>query len=394
MRLTHALTLSLVAATSAVQAQYYNQGWKPGQPAQLPIHGDLGDAAAKLQNSQGQQEKQSGAGWTPPKHNPAAPQPDQENTGIAGLIARFTAKAYPNITFNAAVATLTHTPHLAPLWGKKLSAAELSAQGSTIEDQLGVPRSSVVSAARGARAVEDSAPWARARMAGGAVEGAGVGSGSSRASALSFEPWVVLISSKHSDATSTRFNTVFNDTVNLIHPPAAGQEAAPAEADSLATMPDEETEDDKRVIEDVLLKNADALKRLRFGHVDYLTEPAVSWHWWIWKVPIVLFITPSSSPERAYDIRFWRLAARPPSKARFLAIISDENKWKQLPIWTSKMAPGGERDHIPERISIVFSYFYVVMEKIPGPVVPIVAAMLAQPLLGWMHKRSARADLN
>ncbi|CAD6913024.1 unnamed protein product, partial [Tilletia laevis] len=200
-------------------------------------------------------------------------------------------------------------------------------------------------------------------------------------------------SSKTDDGASIRFNSIFNETVNLIFPPPTGQEFAPPssseDSGSLASMPEEqETEEDRELVEDVLRKSGDALRRLRFAHADYLTEPAISWHWWIWKVPIILFITPSTSPERAYDVRFWRIAANPPSKSRLLSILSDENKWKQIDIWTSAMAPGGERDFIPERLINLFSYLYVVLEKIPGPAIPVLAAVMAQPLLQLMHRRS------
>ncbi|KAE8234678.1 hypothetical protein CF326_g278 [Tilletia indica] len=386
MRFSASLSLTLSLFAASAQAQYFTEGWQPGNPVQLPIKND---------NSipEEQETKQPASGWIPsqqpPSPPPPTPQDQQTNTDdnpLSALWSRLTSKtAQENTTFNTEIVSLTHTPHLAPLWGPELTAEELSARGPTIEDQLGIPRSSVVSAARRVKVAEGAAaPWARARSSGSAPEG----KSSSKGSALSFEPWIVLVSSKTDDATSVRFNIVFNDTVNLISPPPAGQEAVPPTPDSLATMPDEETEEDREVVDDVMLRYSDALKRLRFAHADYLTQPAVSWHWWIWKVPIVLFITPSTSPERAYDIRFWRIASNPPSKARFLSIICDENKWKQLPIWTSSMAPGSERDYIPERITKMFTYIYVVLEKVPGPVLPIAAAMLAQPLLQLMHRRS------
>jgi len=377
MRSSPLLTLSALLAAAAANAQYFHQGWQPGQPVQLPVDGA---------EQAGQVKEAASAGWTPPAVDSASsPSSSEESSGEGGIMALLSRlkKSAPEQTFNPTILPLSHTPHVAPLWGPALTADELRALGPTIEDQLGIPRSSVVTAARGAGAVDDSAPWARVRMAGGAAESASGSSGTSRASAFSFDPWIVLVSATKDDTTSTRFNVIFNDTVNAIHPPPKGQETVPAKD---SANQEEDSEEDKRIIAEVLRDSGDALKRLRFGHVDYLTQPAASWHWWIWKVPIVLFISPSTSPERAYDIRFWKVHAAPPSKARFISILSDENKWKQLSIWSGKMAPGGERDHIPERLTSLFSYFYVVMEKIPGPVLPIVAAMAAQPLLKMMHR--------
>ncbi|CAD6921354.1 unnamed protein product [Tilletia caries] len=377
----------LTLCASSAHAQYFNQGWQPGQPAQLPIQ-------QQQDHIRIQKEPQPQSGWTSSQRKPSQHSTStsgQQQDGLTALWSRLTSKApQPNTTFNPSIQILTHTPHLTPLWGPHLTDEQLRTRGKTVEEQLAVPRSSVVSAARGARALAEGgdAPWARARMAGGAVQGASVGSGSKKASALSFQP-----SSKTDDGASIRFNSIFNETVNLIFPPPTGQEFAPPssseDSGSLASMPEEqETEEDRELVEDVLRKSGDALRRLRFAHADYLTEPAISWHWWIWKVPIILFITPSTSPERAYDVRFWRIAANPPSKSRLLSILSDENKWKQIDIWTSAMAPGGERDFIPERLINLFSYLYVVLEKIPGPAIPVLAAVMAQPLLQLMHRRS------
>ncbi|KAK0558052.1 hypothetical protein OC846_000044 [Tilletia horrida] len=374
MKVSSVLAITLTAAS--VRAQYFNEGWKPGKPVQLPV--DNLDQAGGQQ----QQQQKPFAGWTPPAPPSAAEKKaasaaapssstDDEETpaGIKGLFSKLMPKAQPNTTFNPAILTISHTPDLAPLWGKHDHTKTGRRSGLTVEEQLNIPRSSVVSAARGAKAMEENAPWSRARMAGGAAGSGAVGSGTKGASALSFEPWVVLVSGRGDDKVSNRFNRVFNDTINLIHPPPEGQGPAPLPSDE--PQPEEDA-DEVKYIEDLLLKEMRTLKSLRFATANFITEPEITWHWWIWKVPTLLFITPSTSPERAYDIRFWNVAVRPPSKARLLAVLSDENRWKNIPIWTSKMAPGGERDHIPERLSNAFSYVYAAVDKIPSPVLPVI----------------------
>ena len=93
----------------------------------------------------------------------------------------------------------------------------------------------------------------------------------------------------------------------------------------------------------VAARARDELSPWRFGYINYFKDPALSWKWSLWKVPLLVIVTPSTSKDRLYDLRFWKIVFANPTTDEMLGLLANPNEWKKLPIWESSLAPGGSK---------------------------------------------------
>ncbi len=138
---------------------------------------------------------------------------------------------------------------------------------------------------------------------------------------------------------------------------------------------------------DSLRKNVDGW---RFGYVDYFTEAGVSWKWWTWKAPMLVIATPSTSPERTYDLRFYKLAFAKPTTDQLISFIGEPTRWQGLPVWESGLAPGGSKHKYVIFISKIFHFFYPLFEAVPSWLLTIIAAGFVGLIPGFLHSDKAK----
>lgn len=129
----------------------------------------------------------------------------------------------------------------------------------------------------------------------------------------------------------------------------------------------------------------------RFAHLSFDDEPGMMWRWWIWKVPSIVFVTPSSSVERTYDTRFWKIAWSIPSTQKVVSVVLDR-LWEQLPVWESGLAPGGMLQIATIYFASAFEGVYRVLDPIPNWILAIVGSFLGSVLLSFLHRRDATQD--
>ena len=86
-----------------------------------------------------------------------------------------------------------------------------------------------------------------------------------------------------------------------------------------------------------------ALENWRFAYVDFYTDARLTWKWSVWKVPVLVIATPSTSKQRTYDLRFLKAAFVKPDPDQLLRLLGRPSEWQSLPVWSSSFAPGGRR---------------------------------------------------
>ncbi|CAO1629737.1 unnamed protein product [Sympodiomycopsis kandeliae] len=212
--------------------------------------------------------------------------------------------------------------------------------------------------------------------------------------------WVVLVSAPQNDALSRRYNEMFNDTLNMIFPSQDGtvSQILDKTKEVLTGSNDEKTvsrEDDvgrdessrkAKRLADIHDKSVEKAKKYNFGVVDFSQEPDLMWHWWIWKVPVILFITPSTSPDRAYDIRYWKVSFIGGLDAEKMLTYIGHDLWVQrLNIWSSTLSPGGSNSRIPLLLAKPSNFLYDKFSTIPTWMVGIATATFGSTIMKWMH---------
>lgn len=104
------------------------------------------------------------------------------------------------------------------------------------------------------------------------------------------------------------------------------------------------------------------------------------------RVPMIVFITPSTSPSRAYDVRYYKVAfitgLTPP---KLLAYIG-HNLWlERLEVWTSSLAPGGKYSYWTLALARPSNWLYENFSRIPSWIVGMLAAGFTSTLIKWLH---------
>ncbi|UZJ55125.1 hypothetical protein CBS101457_004445 [Exobasidium rhododendri] len=60
------------------------------------------------------------------------------------------------------------------------------------------------------------------------------------------------------------------------------------------------------------------------------------------RVPVIVFISAPSAEDRAYDVRFWKIAFGVPDPDRILGVMGDSgDQWQSLGVWNSILSPSG-----------------------------------------------------
>lgn len=104
------------------------------------------------------------------------------------------------------------------------------------------------------------------------------------------------------------------------------------------------------------------------------------------RVPAVLFITPSTSPQRKYDVRFWKVAfAGNLTPEKVLTYIGHDLWLDRLDVWSSTFAPGGEKDHVPLWLAKPSNWIYDMATKVPTWLSSMVLAGFGTTLITWLH---------
>lgn len=111
------------------------------------------------------------------------------------------------------------------------------------------------------------------------------------------------------------------------------------------------------------------------------------------RVPVILFITPSTSPERSYDIRFWKVSFTSGLDSEKLLHYIGSDLWLNLlPIWDSSLAPGGSRSHLPLLVARPANVVYDNFSKLPNWLVGILSTALGGTLIQFLHGWGAKKD--
>lgn len=213
--------------------------------------------------------------------------------------------------------------------------------------------------------------------------------------------WVVLLTAPGNDAASRQFNNIFNETVNLARPPTEPHtivdkiakvvsepfEDAPGET---VSREDDVGRDDasrrERARQLRLEENRAKAKDIKFAVLDFEDSVELTWAWWVWKVPVVVFVTPSTSPERLYDLRFWKVAFISGLTPEYVLTYIASGAWKtDLKVWTSTLAPGSRNDWIPLFFGRPASSLYDKYSQLPTWLVGILSTVLGGTLISWMH---------
>ncbi|CAO1619021.1 unnamed protein product [Parajaminaea phylloscopi] len=205
--------------------------------------------------------------------------------------------------------------------------------------------------------------------------------------------WVVLLTAPSGDPTSRGFNAIFNDTLNLVFPPSDDSLAA-----SLAKLVSTPFENDASRAEDDetarlalarrqrVEESSKQAKSYRFAVADYEYSPDLAWAWWVWKVPVIVFVTPSTSPDRLYDLRFWKVAFVSGLTPEYVVTYIASGSWKaDLKVWSGSLAPGGSRSWIPPALAAPSNLVYDNFSRVPTWVIGIVSTMLGGTLISFMH---------
>lgn len=160
-------------------------------------------------------------------------------------------------------------------------------------------------------------------------------------------PFAPTDSTSNADKNSLIALQNFHDAVRII----CGEETVEMatrntkeEGDSSASAPSDAFEMGDQ--EAAAARATGAAPSYQFAHLSFEDEPDMIWRWWIWKVPIIVFLTPAAQAEtgggrlaKPYDVRFWKIAWTVPPKERFVEAIPDRY-WMNLPVWDSNVAPG------------------------------------------------------
>lgn len=108
---------------------------------------------------------------------------------------------------------------------------------------------------------------------------------------------------------------------------------------------------------------------------------------------MILFITPSTSPSRTYDIRYWKVAfTQGLNPEKVLTYIGHDVWLERLDVWTSALAPGGERSHVPLRLARPSNWIYDKFSKIPTWIVGMLMAGLGTTAIKWLHTGQQPSD--
>lgn len=220
--------------------------------------------------------------------------------------------------------------------------------------------------------------------------------------------WVVLLTAPAGDPTSRGFNKLFNDTLNIISPPNAnepvGASISKLVLDPFQDSPDEgfSREDDVEQDEASRLSRArrqrveESRKHARaynFAVADYEYTPDLAWAWWVWKVPVLVFVTPSTSPGRLYDLRFWKVAFISGLTPEYILTYVASGAWKSdLKVWKGTLAPGGARSWIPASLAKPSNWAYDNFSRVPSWIVGLMSTLLGGSLISLMHGQKSGND--
>ncbi|KDN51996.1 hypothetical protein K437DRAFT_254735 [Tilletiaria anomala UBC 951] len=409
------LCLCLLSAQG--HAQYFSQGWSPGQPRQPPQH-DKQQAAAAYGSNLGW----SPNGWKRVPNTSGAKVARNESvidslirSGLTTFlrwsdddvdVARAYRDAQKNPTFHPRVEVLStpETPDIADILGF----------GPPVAD-------------------EDESVFTEVKHA--VVNALPERIGGTRA-----EPWAILISASRQDKESQNQDVVFNRTIHalfpdaslglpqIVQPPSASGEDDKGDEDVAegyeivggfivpiedstkdeaqraarkARKQKKQKEEQLEQLEGVEVLSATqaakreklaefvrpALDSWRFGYIDFFNNTDdIGWQWFLWKVPVMVIATPSTSPERLYDLRFWKLAFAKPRPDDMLSFLGNPGQWQALPVWDSSLAPGGKRHVILLRMAAFFKkYIYPFFEVVPGWAITLVIGGAASIVPSLLH---------
>jgi hypothetical protein len=187
--------------------------------------------------------------------------------------------------------------------------------------------------------------------------------------------WMIMIASKN-DASSVAATEQWYEAVRAFCDPSSADDvAATAYADDEPTHIVEET-DRKRV-----------LKGYRFALLNFDEESQLTWRWWIWKIPIVLFVTRSTEPSaRLYDVQFWKIAWKIPNTNRLIGAIKEVAWRDQLPVWDTAFTPGGKFDIVSRLHAHFFNGVYDLLDPIPRWLLALLGSMAGSMMLTWLHR--------
>lgn len=207
--------------------------------------------------------------------------------------------------------------------------------------------------------------------------------------------WVILATAPAGDAASRHFNALFNDTVGLTFPETSsnadshtssspfedlsGDDALPA---ATAAMSEEAAAARRKRLED----SRRQAQKYNFGVVDFEAEPTLMWSWWIWKVPAVIFVTPSTSPDRLYDLRFWKVAFMSGLTPEYMLAYIGSGSWKvDISVWGSSLAPGGRHSSLTIGFARPSNWVYDRVSGLPNWLVGLVSTALGGSLISLLH---------
>jgi len=196
--------------------------------------------------------------------------------------------------------------------------------------------------------------------------------------------WSILITAKN-DPTSLPAAKSYYDAVRQLcgeEEPQSGEEGAVPET--------QQSVFDDHSPQEAYIFDPSILDRMEFAHLSFDSETGMMWRWWIWKVPTIVFITSPTSSLRSYDVRFWKIAFSIPSSERLIAVVKDQI-WRELPVWHSNFAPGGEYQNFARIFSRGSVGFMSVLEPIPNWLLGIIASMFGSMLLSYLHRNDAKS---
>ncbi|PWN89999.1 hypothetical protein FA10DRAFT_266521 [Acaromyces ingoldii] len=124
--------------------------------------------------------------------------------------------------------------------------------------------------------------------------------------------------------------------------------------------------------------------RWNWAHLDFEEEPGMIWRWWIWKVPIIVFVNRSSSSSRPYDVRFWKIAWQMPKSEQIVSVI-DGSRWRLITPWEGSLAPGGPLESVPLLLSQGFSVVYEILDPMPSWLLTLLSMGVGFVLIGFLH---------
>lgn len=141
----------------------------------------------------------------------------------------------------------------------------------------------------------------------------------------------------------------------------------------------------RQAIVDANLPGVEA-DELQFGAIDFLKEPALTWIWGVYKVPLVVFVTPSPpGSEHPYDLRYWKVSQQMPTVNDAITFLGS-GSWKQLPVWESTWAPGGSKfPRVVKFATLAGRFYYPIMQRMPSWLLMILSTVFASYLPKLMH---------